>query len=205
MTLSDRLAEYVAAAFTGIWVHSFEPADALADVARLCRDRSWALATWDVDRGLQVAGRPDAADDGAAPDPVAAVRALDAMATPDGSAILVLVNAHRVLSSAEVVQAVARQVQQGKTNRTFVVVLSPVVQLPVELERHFVVVEHDLPDRPQLEAIARGVATEPGELTAGEDLARLLDAAAGLTRHEAEGAFALSLVRHGRLDPRAGW
>ena len=33
----------------------------------------------------------------------------------------------------------------------------------------------------------------------------MLDAAAGLTRMEAENAFALSLVRHGRLDPGVMW
>ena len=33
----------------------------------------------------------------------------------------------------------------------------------------------------------------------------ILDAAAGLTRYEAEGAFSLSLVRHGRIDSRVVW
>ena len=39
----------------------------------------------------------------------------------------------------------------------------------------------------------------------GQDLERLLDAAAGLTRYEAEGAFSLSLVRHHRLVPESIW
>ena len=33
----------------------------------------------------------------------------------------------------------------------------------------------------------------------------LLDAAAGLTRYEAESAFSLSLVRHSRILPDAVW
>ena len=56
-------------------------------------------------------------------------------------------------------------------------------------------------EAPLRESIARGVATEPGELPAGDELGAVLDAAAGLARAEAEGAFALSLVRHGRLLP----
>ncbi len=39
----------------------------------------------------------------------------------------------------------------------------------------------------------------------GEQLERLLDAGAGLTRYEAEGAFALSLTRHNALRPEAVW
>ena len=79
------------------------------------------------------------------------------------------------------------------------------MQLPPELEVQFVVVEHEPPGRDQLEAIARGVATEPGELPDGDELGAVLDAAAGLARAEAEGAFALSLVRHGRLAPAPLW
>ena len=70
------------------------------------------------------------------------------------------------------------------------------MQIPTELEKLFVVIEHDLPDRQQLQKIADGIATEQGEMPKGDDLQRLLDAAAGLTRYEAEGAFSLSLVRH---------
>ena len=67
------------------------------------------------------------------------------------------------------------------------------------------VVEHDLPGRDQLEEIARGIATEEGELPDGDPLQTILDAAAGLTRYEAEGAFSLSLVRHQRVRSNAVW
>jgi hypothetical protein len=81
---------------------------------------------------------------------------------PDHSALLVLPNFHRFLSSAEVVQALAHQITAGKQNRTFLIVLAPVVQIPVELEKLFLVLDHELPGREQLEQIARGVATEAG-------------------------------------------
>jgi hypothetical protein len=204
MTLAGRLEELVRAAFSGIWVHSSEHDDAAAEITALCRNNGWALAAWDVDRGLDAAGAGSAALPGA-PDPLAAVRSLRALASPGGTALLVLRNFHRFLGSPEVVQALDTALAAGKQDRTFVVVLSPVVQVPVELEKQFVVVDHDLPGRDQLEAIARGVATEPGELPGGEALGAVIDAASGLTRAEAESAFALSLVRHGRLAPDVLW
>lgn len=102
-------------------------------------------------------------------------------------------------------QALAQQILLGKQNRTFVVVLSPVVQIPTELETLFVVMEHERPDREQLAEIAGGIATEDGELPTGAELDTVLDAAAGLTRLEAENAFSLSLVRHNRVTPEAVW
>jgi len=199
MTLSERLAEYVRACFTGIWVESHEHQDALAEIARLCRDEDWQLATWDVDGGLQTAGLVEATD------PLSAIKAVGALATAEGTAVLVLQNFHRFLQSAEVVQALARQVTAGKQNRTFVVILSPAVSLPTELEKLFVVLEHELPGREQLHEIAQGIATEEGELPQGQELEMVLDAAAGLTRYEAENVFSLSLVRSGRITPAAIW
>ena len=57
MTLSERLAEYVSACFTGIWIQSFEHEDALAEIAGLCRKERWRLVTWDIDRGLSIANQ----------------------------------------------------------------------------------------------------------------------------------------------------
>jgi hypothetical protein len=202
MTLSERLRELVAACFPGIWVQSSEHDDAVAEVADLCRRENWSLATWDLDRGLALEGQE--AQPGTN-DPLAAVKALPGTATPDGTSLLVLRNFHRFLGSAEIVQALDTAISRGKQDRTFVVVLSPVINLPVELERQFVVIGHDLPGQEQLQQIARGIATEPGELPGGPDLDRVLDAAAGLTRMEAEGAFSLSLIRHGTLQPDAVW
>jgi hypothetical protein len=211
MSLAQRLHEYIAAAFTGIWIQSQEHADAPTEIATLCRDRKWSSAVWDVDRGLQITGGSStpATNANTATDPVAAIRSINTLAPrkdqPEGSALLVLPNFHRFMQSTEIVQALAHQIHAGKQNRTFIVILSPIVQIPVELEKHFVVVEHELRDKQQLQKIAEGVATEAGELPTGNDLTRLLDAASGLTRYEAEGAFSLSLVREGKVKPETVW
>ena len=116
-----------------------------------------------------------------------------------------LSNFHRFLNSAEIVQALAEQLVAGKQTRAFVVVLAPVVQIPIELEKLFVVVEHQLPDRDQLHEIATGIAAEDDELPTGCELDTVLDAASGLTRYEAENAFSLSLIRHSRITSEAVW
>ncbi len=157
-------------------------------------------------RGLTINRQDDGASvDTGTNDPLAAIRSLDALGSADTSSLLVLVNFHRFLNSPEIIQALAAQIAKGKLQRPFVVILSPIVSIPKELEKLFVVIEHDLPGRQQLDDIARGIATEDGELPVGAELDMLLDAAAGLTRYESESAFSLSLVRHGRLTTDAVW
>jgi len=203
LKLTTRLTEYVRACFTGIWIESHEHQDALTEIAQLCREQQWQLATWDIESGLKVPGQTD--QDVSSNDPLAAIRSINTLASADGTAILVLQNFHRFLQSAEVVQALSRQIVSGKQNRTIVVVLSPVVQIPTELDKMFVVMEHDLPNRQELDEIARGIATEDGELPEDSELQTVIDAAAGLTRMEAENAFSLSLVRQERITADAVW
>ena len=197
MSLTTRMRELVDACFSGIYLHSHEHEDAISELALLCSVEQWSLSTWDIDRGLS----PPIAD---AEDPLSAIHAFRNR-EGEGTNILVLQNFHRFLQSAEIVQAIHHAVVAGKTTRNILVILSPVVQLPVELAKLFVTVEHARPNRRQLLEIARGVAVNDEERPADDQMAPILDAASGLTRLEAENAFSLSLVRHQRLEPEAIW
>jgi len=176
MTLTQRLGEYVRACFTGLWIRSHEHQDAIVGMAQLCQDEDWQLATWDLESGLQ---SPSCENNVAVGDPLGAVRTVSSLANPDGTVIVVLQNFHRFLQSAEIVQALIKQVIAGKQNRCFVAILSPTVSLTIELEKLFIVLEHDLPDRDQLCEIAEGIATEEGEFPTGTDREILLDSAVG--------------------------
>ncbi|MFL5329191.1 MAG: AAA family ATPase [Gemmataceae bacterium] len=200
MSLAQKLDSFVAAAFTGLWIRTNEPDEAEREILRHARTSKWKVALWDVANGLRMAGHNEAASPGG--DPLAALRALPGLVEKDGTALLVVHNLHRFFNNPEVVQTAFNAIVAGKQSRTFLVVLSPVVQIPVELEKVFITLEHDLPDRAALEAIARELTSDsPDDLPKGDELDRVLDAAAGLTRYESEGAFALSLTTHNAIRP----
>ena len=182
--LGLRMSELVRACFTGIWIKSYEPDDAIAELNQLCRSENWSLMTWDIAQGLKASGNQPTASD--VIDPIGAVKALSAMTNDETPTILVLRSYHRFIGSGEVVAEVAKVVMQGKVHRKFVVILSPVVQLPPELERLFVVVEHEPPTRDELRNLLAGIATDGDEMPIGNMLESVLDAAVGLTRYEAE-------------------
>lgn len=200
--LKEHLQELISACFSGIWIETHEGHEAIAEIQRLCQEQEWQLATWDIDRGLSVGAGGSLLE---ANDPLAAIRAVAGLATQDGTAILVMNNLHKFISSTEVLQALQHQLLLGKQNRTIVIGLSPMAKIPTELEKQFVIVEHALPNRHQLEEIVRSIAIEEGELPEESRLQTVLDAAAGLTRLEAENAFSLSLVRLGRIEPDTVW
>jgi hypothetical protein len=204
--LTTTLTDLVRACFPAIWLTTQEPQEVIREVTSLCRAEGWRLGLWDCDRGMtfplepiQVPGVTDAQD------PLAVIRALPSIANGSSTTLVAFENLHRFLGATEIVQALVRQIHTGKNTRCFVVVLAPAVQIPPELDKLFTVIDHELPGHAQLEEIARGIATQDGELPAGDDLARVIEAAAGLTASEAENAFSLALVRHGRLEPETLW
>lgn len=206
MTLTDQLTDYVRAACTGLWIQTHEPDEAEREILHLANQQKWKVAVWDIAGGLRLPNAATTVHGEGPGDPLAALRALPGLAEANGTALLLLPNYHRFLSNPEVVQTVFSQLVAGKQQRTFIVVLSALVQIPVELEKLFVVIEHALPDHGQLEKIARELTTDiPDDLPKGTDLDRVLDAAAGLTRYEAEASFALSLTRHNAIRPEAIW
>lgn len=203
MRLTDQLKDYINAAFTGLWVQTQEPDEAEREIVQLARDRKWRIAIWDVAHGLRV---PGANVDVGSADPIAAIKSLPNLIEADGTTLLLLHNFHRFIGSPEAVQTTFAQLIAGKDQRAFLIVLSPVVQVPVELEKLFVVIDHALPDRDQLHRIGQEILNDPQHpMAAPSNWDSILDAAAGLTRYEAEGAFALSIARHNGIRPDAIW
>jgi hypothetical protein len=193
MSLTQQLGDYIRAAFSGIYVQSYEPHEAIAEIGELCRRESWQCHTWDVLNG--VGGT-------AAGDPLAAVRAVSQL---EGPALLILRGFHRYITGAEIVAALEQELLLAKSRQCFLVIVAPSVQLPPELERVFVILHHELPSREKLSAIAAQVGAVPGEYPEGVSREAILDAASGMTCYEAEGAYALSIIQHGRIEPQTLW
>lgn len=100
--------------------------------------------------------------------------------------------------------------RQARPRQICLVCIMPVLKLPADLERHFSVIDLDLPTPRQLSAALEdlchdtneaGETVEVRKMPQGAELEALLDAAAGLTIQEAEDAFALSLVTLSCFDP----
>ena len=199
-TLTEELLDHIHACFCGLWVHSHEHSDAVAEIARMCRDQEgWSFSTWDVANGIMASGSAPSSSDDGGKDPLAALKAFAATSSAESPSILVLKNFHRFLGNAEVVQTLAEQIQAGKNSRNFYIVLSPKTDVPIEIEKLYTILEHRLPDRDQLNEIANEIAAD-GELPNGVELKQILDAASGLTRYEAENAFALSIIKEGKIS-----
>lgn len=89
-----------------------------------------------------------------------------------------------------------------------VIIVSPVLQLPIELQKQITIVDFDLPSFDEIKIILDEMI-QTNQVNQritfdllSEDEERLAKAALGLTLEEAENAFARAMVEDGRLDKR---
>lgn len=191
------------------YVRSYEHDEVLHELRQICHDEDWVLAVWSVTAGLRMVLPDGTLHSMVTQEPVTALAPgtwAQFRTRADQNVVTVLLNFHQPLQQHPVIQAVSDSITLGKRQGNFLVILSAVTRIPPELERHLVLIDHPLPDRGQLAAVAEGiVADEPGLLPQGAALQLLTEAASGLTTMEAENAFSLSIVEKEGLLPQEIW
>ena len=213
MKLKDRITEAVAAAFSAIWVQSYEHENAIQEIAAACEAQNWDFMTWDAEQGVIFPKGASAL--GNDPSIVSALQTLRNVKVRDKSrAVMVLRNMHTMVAGQErrvgnalTLQTLQTTIEIGAEKGLHVIALSyPGIPLPVELEKAFLVIDHDLPNGDEIWDILTQVEDIENLPKHNSREAQLLkDAAAGLTRLEAISAFSLSLARHAKIQPDTLW
>lgn len=224
--LRETLEDYLAAGFAGIWLQTQEVESAVKTIAAICQSPNvdfgageplpWSLYQWDKQQGFtSTTWDGDHAISQPHNDRQALARAImltfEQMKKERAQrlGVLILHNLHRFLAQGagvdycEVIQALANVIPQAEEHRLRIVAISPGAQIPPELEKLFVLLKHDLPDREQLKELMLRLGSDTASRQEISD--EVLEAASGLTRQEAKNAFSLSLRLHGELRPDVVW
>ena len=113
--LSTRLHELISACFTAVWVQTHEPHEAAREITDMCRAENWRLGIWNCDSGVQFPieqiAIPGVTETQA---PLAVIRALPLVSQGSGTTVLLFENLPLFLGSVELIQAVARGIQQAE-------------------------------------------------------------------------------------------
>lgn len=178
---------YLRAGYPALYVRTVEPDQAVETLGKEVLIVSGVPVCWDVISGIREINGERIVEN---PDPLSALTWLKEASE---NTVLFLWNFHKFLNSIEVIQAIQNGMNEWKSGGKTLIVLAPQIQIPVELDRIFTVIEFDLPDREALRSILSDVVESVGK-TPPEHAEALLDAATGLTTFEAENAFALCAI-----------
>lgn len=136
-------------------------------------------------------------------DPILALKEVEA--AKNEPTIFVLKDFHRFMDEAPVIRGLRDLACSLRDTYSSAVILSPVMQVPPELEKDMTIVDFPLPDREEISRLFDQMVSETKgnpslTIDESEDARRqLFDAAIGLTINEVENVFAKVLLRRGRL------
>jgi AAA+ superfamily predicted ATPase len=177
-----------------------------AILVELAQGHGKALLGWSVARGFErLDGEKGVPEEGKEPikDPVAALAHVERLAGPS---LVVLKDFHPYLADPTVVRCLRDLAHGLKSTYTTVILLSPTLVIPPEIEKEVSVLDVPLPAYRDLLALLREIVEVVRrnnrarvELTK-EDADQLVQAALGLTLAEAESAFAKAIATDGRLS-----
>jgi SpoVK/Ycf46/Vps4 family AAA+-type ATPase len=201
----EELDRLIRARYTLIYVVTWEEDRARRIFLHLAETQRKALYEWSITDGLRCAydGGSGHESGSRTREPMAM---LNEILQKDAPGIYVLKDFHTYLEAPEMV----RQVRDlggalGRTKKT-VIILSPVLKLPTELEKDMTILDLPLPGYGELSQLLKHTIGSPSakrgftvDLDSSERDA-LIKAAQGLTLKEAENAFAQAIVRDNVLD-----
>lgn len=130
---------------------------------------------------------------------------LNHIQTSTSSALYLLKDFHPFLEDPHVVRRLRDCAQVLKSTYKTILIASPRLNLPVELEKEVTLVDIPLPDFAELMQLFKEVCTSVSKRNAEavkltrEEAAAMIRAAQGLTLSEAENAFARSVVHDGKI------
>ncbi len=208
MTLLEELDTLVRARYPLVYLVTSEEARAQDLIAQVAKQRGKKLLEWSCTTGLVATTNGYGSSkprNVATRDPLAA---LDAIAEHVDPTLFILKDFHPFLSRGQftIIRRLREVAQSLKNSHKTIFLLSPVQDVPVELEKELTVINVAMPDQGELGNLLDGIIgqiQEGGRCSIELDALsrdRLLQAALGLTLGEAENVFARILVRSRRLD-----
>lgn len=198
---ADReLETLIRARYPIIYIVSWEEKRVEDALRGITSARGKRMFTWSISQGMVVS--PTALD----PQTRSPQAALEFVLGSTDQAVFVLKDFHHFISDTEVARRLRDLTNSLKTSYKTLVILSPVLKLPPELEKEVTVVDYPLPSLEDLDRLLENIiqsvkhnAQIDTELEPAER-EHLLKAAQGLTANEAENVFARSLVEKRGFD-----
>jgi SpoVK/Ycf46/Vps4 family AAA+-type ATPase len=198
--VNQELETLIRARYPIIYVVSWEEERVESALRQIATDRGKKMYQWTVTQGMVF--NPSHRND-ATTNPISA---LDFVMDSRDPAIFLLKDFHAFLGDTTIVRRLRDLTLALKRSFKTIVILSPQLRLPMELEKEVTVVEYSLPTMEELDELLEGIVQSVRQnpqvdvnLTT-QQREQILKAAQGLTASEAENVFAKSLVEKRRFD-----
>src|SRR4051812_1804082 len=207
MNFQTELETLIRARYPILYIVSSEELRAQDVIVEIAKKRQKKVFEWSYSTGIVPAGTSIQLQKNRSAATKEPLAALDQVIEQVEPALFVFKDLHPFLTKSNF--AIVRKLKEIalhlKNSYKTILLISPVLEIPAELEKEITVLNHPLPSRDDLNALLDKIAADVNHLKVKVELDdegrdRLLQAALGLTLGEAENVFAKIIVKSGRLS-----
>jgi len=143
----------IRARYVLVYVVTYEESKAIDCLKEMASQRNKEFFVWSSTQGIHKPEESTKVDE-ATRDPINALNHIERQTYP---AIFVMLDLHRYLDDNTIVRKLRDLVENLKQTYETLIILSPVLNVPVELEKDVAVVDFDLPDQEDLNNLFKGI------------------------------------------------
>lgn len=200
---NQDLVAYIKAGYPLLYMVTAEENRAELEIGRVAQECQRKIFVWSATEGLLDLATKKKEN------VIEPVQALQAIRQKDDGAVFIIRDLHAFFKNPIVVRQLRDIAREFKQHRKHVIILTPVSEIPRELERDVVIVDFELPTKDQIAEIwdrlysdNQALFKKQGCEVDEDERDRIISAALGLTSVEAENAFSKATVMTLRADPK---
>lgn len=193
--LLDRIGVLLRARYPLLYLLSYEEERVERNLARLAERQNLRLWVWRATEGLAPAGGDPL------PDTQRALDALRAVRSVEEPALFLMLDLHTALEDPAVVRRLRDLEPTLGARGQAVVMLSPLLRAPRELEKDLLVLDVPLPDADEVGRLLRSLLRRQGNPLAPELFEQVVRTSLGLTEKEIKRTFARIVLESGGFRP----
>lgn len=193
---TEEIDILVRARYPLLYVVTYEEGRAINSLREMAVRRAKDAYLWSATQGIHKPEEITKVDDRTR-DPLSALSYIERQTAP---AIFIMLDLHAYLGDHTIIRKLRDLVENLKQTYETLIILSPVLNIPVELEKDVAVIDFDLPGEEDLNKLLEEITKIVGQSQEvklelpHEVREKLVNAALGLTYNEAENAFARAIV-----------
>jgi len=207
---------YVAASYPILWIDTSEYDRAINELSKTVQKLEHTCYKWDLLSGITKLDKSDNKKDqhveDATNDPD---QPLAFILKGNKKNIIFIQDYHLYLTQERIWRKLLNNINNFKKNANVIVIVSPVVEIPSEINRYITVVDFLLPDKTRLkeflEEIYDDMKVKPADEATDDDVIKpnedeeeeILNCGLGLTEFEFENSLYLSISKTGKILPSA--
>ncbi len=211
----ERLKHYNNAAYPALWIQTFEEARITKEITSgmfrkpSTGDPGCRVFQWDSQDGLTERTDGRVKEFKETEEPLKMFKVIKELAANEPSEnIFILKDFHlqfsKPLKNIEYIRSLKNLLETLKFHRNMILITSPIVKIPTELQKDIQLIDYKLPDSDSIAIKLNEVATEVNQSRKGKDKIEIddltkeaaIEAAKGMTASEVENAFAFAIVEN---------